>query len=130
MGELRKPCAPAGCRNGHGRPHRLLIGGDTNSVHRLDRRVERRIPPLSVCLTAQLGNRISELHLHGPAKSGFQLALRGPLGQRAPLRTALEGGGDSYGSSNSDASSRLAGVTWNCAETYLLACLIVLVPLC
>ncbi len=82
--------AAPGYRNGHGKPRRLTLGSGTVRVRRprvrdLDERFESRILPLFVRRTEQVSDLIPELYLHGLAEGDFDLALRGLLGEDAPL---------------------------------------------
>jgi putative transposase len=85
VGELLARCryqrraavdAPAGYRNGFGKARRLSLSNGTITLRRprvrgLSERVESRLLP--------------ELYLHGLAQGDFDLALRGLLGDGAPL---------------------------------------------
>ncbi len=51
-------------------------------------RFESRILPLFARRTAEVGRLLPELHLHGLALGDFELALRGLLGEGAPLSPA------------------------------------------
>jgi transposase-like protein len=82
--------ARAGYRNGYGKPRRLSMLAGTITVRRprvrgLDGRFESRILPLFKCRTEQMGALLPELYLHGLAEGDFDLALRGLLGEGAPL---------------------------------------------
>jgi transposase-like protein len=88
----RRACvdAPAGYRNGHGKPRRVAMQGGTIAVRRprlrgLEERFESRILPLFVRRTKEVGELLPELYLHGLAQGDFELALRGLLGEGAPL---------------------------------------------
>jgi transposase-like protein len=77
-------------RNGHGKPRRLTTGAGTVQVRRprvrgLDERFESLILPLFVRRTQAVGELLPELYLHGLAERDFDLALRGLLGEKAPL---------------------------------------------
>ena len=61
----------AGYRNGYGRPRRLTL--------------ESRLLPLFVQRTKQVSDLIPELYLHGLSEGDFDLALRGLLGEDAPV---------------------------------------------
>jgi len=79
-----------GYRNGYGKPRRLSMKTGTIVVSRprvrdLDGRFESRILPLFCRRTRQIGDLLPELYLHGLAKGDFELALRGLLGDGAPL---------------------------------------------
>lgn len=82
--------APAIYRNGHGKPRRLAMMGGTIEVRRprlrgLEERFESRILPLFRRRTEQVSQLLPELYLHGLAQGDFELALRGLLGESAPL---------------------------------------------
>jgi transposase-like protein len=82
--------APAGYRNGHGKPRRLTLGSGTITVRRprvrdLEERFESRILPLFVRRSREVNDLIPELYLHGLAEGDFDLALRGLLGEEAPV---------------------------------------------
>jgi putative transposase len=82
--------APAVYRNGHGKPRRLAMMGGTIEVRRprlrsLEERFESRILPLFRRRTEQVSQLLPELYLHGLAQGDFELALRGLLGESAPL---------------------------------------------
>jgi transposase-like protein len=82
--------ARAGYRNGHGKPRRLSMLAGTITVRRprvrgLDGRFASRILPLFKRRTEQMGELLPELYLHGLAEGDFDLALRGLLGEGAPL---------------------------------------------
>jgi transposase-like protein len=57
-------------------------------VRGLDGRFESRILPLFKRRTQELGKLLPELYLHGLAEGDFELALRGLLGDSAPLSEA------------------------------------------
>lgn len=82
--------SPTVYRNGHGKPRRLTLGCGTISVQRprvrgLERRFESRVLPMFARRTAEVNKLIPELYLHGLALGDFDLALRGLLGEAAPL---------------------------------------------
>jgi putative transposase len=77
-------------RNGYGKPRRLTMGCGTITVYRprirgLEQRFESRVLPLFARRTAEVNKLIPELYLHGLAMGDFDLALRGLLGQKAPV---------------------------------------------
>ncbi len=77
-------------RNGHGKPRRLTLGCGTITVYRprvrgLEQRFKSRVLPLFARRTAEVNKLIPELYLHGLAMGDFDLALRGLLGQKAPI---------------------------------------------
>jgi transposase-like protein len=82
--------APAGYRNGYGKPRRLALTNGTITVRRprvrgLEERFESRVVPLFQRRTEEVGALLPELYLHGLAQGDFELALRGLLGDGAPL---------------------------------------------
>jgi putative transposase len=82
--------APIGSRNGHGKPRRLALMNGTISVQRPRvRDVEEtfcsRLLPLFQRRTKEVTALLPELYLHGLALGDFELALRGLLGDGAPL---------------------------------------------
>src|SRR6266436_1277859 len=82
--------AAPGYRNGHGKPRRLSLSSGTVTVRRprvrgLGARFESRLLPLFKRRTEEVGRLLPELYLHGLAQGDFDLALRGLLGEAAPL---------------------------------------------
>ena len=82
--------APAGYRNGYGKPRRLAMSSGTITVRRprargLEERFESRVLPLFLRRTREVGALLPELYLHGLAEGDFELAMRGLLGEGAPL---------------------------------------------
>ena len=82
--------APAGYRNGHGKTRRLSMMVGTIEVKRprvrgLEQRFESRLLPLFVRRTEAVSELLPQLYLHGLAQGDFELALRGLLGDGAPL---------------------------------------------
>ena len=82
-----------GYRNGYGKPRRLSMSSGTITVRRprvrgLEERFESRVLPLFARRTKEVGELIPELYLHGLAEGDFELALRGLLGEGAPLSKA------------------------------------------
>ena len=77
-------------RNGHGKPRRLALTCGTIQVRRprlrgLDERFESRVLPLFKRRTEEVAEMLPRLYLHGLAQGDFELALRGLLGDGAPL---------------------------------------------
>jgi transposase-like protein len=88
----RRVCvdAPPVYRNGYGKPRKLALMGGTIEVQRprvrgLEERFESRILPLFKRRTEAVGELLPQLYLHGLAQGDFELALRGLLGDGAPL---------------------------------------------
>jgi transposase-like protein len=83
----------AGYRNGHGKPRKLALSNGTIELRRprvrgLEERFESRVLPLFKRRSQEVGNLLPELYLHGLAERDFDLALRGLLGDGAPLSPA------------------------------------------
>jgi transposase-like protein len=85
--------APPGGRNGDGKPRRLRLTSGTMTVRRprvrgrRDRLVSRVLPWFQR-RTRQVGELLPQLSWHGLALGDFELALRGLLGEGAPLSSA------------------------------------------
>lgn len=82
--------APPGSRNGHGKPRKLALMSGTITLRRprvrgLAERFMSRVLPLFQRRTQQVGELLPRLYLHGLALGDFELALRGLLGEAAPL---------------------------------------------
>jgi transposase-like protein len=82
--------AACGHRNGYGKPRRLSTSCGTIQIKRprvrgLEERFESRILPLFARRTKEVGELLPELYLHGLSQGDFELALRGLLGDGAPL---------------------------------------------
>lgn len=80
----------AGYRNGYGKSRRIAMMAGTVVVKRprvrgLEERFESRILPLFKRRTEAVGEVLPQLYLHGLAQGDFELALRGLLGEGAPL---------------------------------------------
>lgn len=83
----------AGYRNGYGKPRRLAMSSGTIMVRRprvrgVEERFESRLLPLFARRTKEVAALLPELYLHGLAEGDFELALRGLLGEAAPLSKA------------------------------------------
>ncbi len=81
---------PLAYRNGYGKRRRLTLGCGTISVRRprvrgLAERFKSRILPLFVRRTREVNELLPQLYLHGLAQGDFDLALRGLLGEEAPI---------------------------------------------
>lgn len=79
-----------GYRNGYGKKRRFTLSLGTIEIHRprvrnLDERLVSKVLPLFKRNTQQVRDLIPELYLHGLAGGDFELALRGLLGEGAPL---------------------------------------------
>jgi transposase-like protein len=82
--------AAPGYRNGYGKERRLGMTCGTITVRRprvrgLEERFVSRILPLFKRRTEEVAHLLPELYLHGLAQGDFELALRGLLGESAPL---------------------------------------------
>jgi len=87
---------PVGSRNGHGKPRRLALMNGTITVRRprvrdVEARFVSRLLPLFQRRTNEVGALLPELYLHGLALGDFELALRGLLGDGAPLSASAIG---------------------------------------
>jgi putative transposase len=95
--ERRKPVdSPEGYRNGYGKPRCLTMSIGTVKVRRprvrdVEERFESRVLPLFKRRTETVSELIPELYLHGLAQGDFDLALRGLLGEKAPLSASTVG---------------------------------------
>jgi len=88
--ERRSDATPGGYRNGYGKPRQLALTSGTITVQRprvrdLDARFVSRVLPLFQRRTREVGALLPELYLHGLSTGDFELALRGLLGDAAPL---------------------------------------------
>jgi len=77
-------------RNGHGKARRLTLGCGTVTLYRprvrgLEERFESRVLPMFARRTKEINRLIPQLYLHGLALGDFDLALRGLLGDEAPV---------------------------------------------
>lgn len=82
--------SPAGYRNGHGKPRRLTLGAGTVEVRRprvrsTEERFQSRVLPLFARQTNKVRDLLPQLYLHGLAEGDLELALRGLLGEGAPV---------------------------------------------
>ena len=79
-----------GYRNGYGKRRHLTLSCGTVELRRprvrgLEQRFVSKILPLFVRRTREVADLLPELYLHGLAEGDFELALRGLLGEKAPL---------------------------------------------
>lgn len=77
-------------RNGHGKARHLTLGCGTVTIYRprvrgLEQRFESRVLPMFARRTPEINKLIPQLYLHGLALGDFDLALRGLLGEDAPV---------------------------------------------
>ena len=82
--------APAGYRNGYGKPRRLTLSCGTVELCRprvrgIEARFESRLLPLFAKRTKHVRELLPDLYLHGLALGDFELALGGLLGDGAAL---------------------------------------------
>jgi putative transposase len=80
-------------RNGHGQARRLALTSGTIEVRRprlrgLEERFESKVLPLFKRRTEEVAEMLPKLYLHGLAQGDFELALRGLLGDGAPLSSS------------------------------------------
>jgi putative transposase len=85
-----EPQSPPVYRNGYGKPRRVCLTSGTVQVRRprvqgLQERFESRILPLFARRTSEVAQLLPQLYLHGLAEGDFDQALRGLLGEGAPL---------------------------------------------
>jgi putative transposase len=76
--------------NGHGKTKKFSVMNGTITVRRprvreTEERFESKIIPFFKRRSKEVGQLLPELYLHGLAKGDFELALRGLLGEGAPL---------------------------------------------
>lgn len=91
--ERREPGSERAYRNGYGKRRRLALSNGTITLRRprvrgLEERFESRILPLFKRRTEAVSDLLPQLYLHGLALGDFELALRGLLGEGAPLSAA------------------------------------------
>jgi transposase-like protein len=82
--------AQPGYRNGYGKPRQLTLSNGTITLQRprvrgMEQRFVSRLLPLFQRRTKEVGQLLPQLYLHGLAEGDFDLALRGLLGDGAPL---------------------------------------------
>ena len=85
-----------GYRNGYGKPRQLAMSNGTIRLRRprvrdCEEKFESQVLPLFRRRSAEVGQLLPELYLHGLAKGDFELALRGLLGEGAPLSASSIG---------------------------------------
>lgn len=86
----RTEASAPGYRNGHAKPRKLALSNGTITIARprvrnLEARFASRLLPLFKRRTEEVGALLPELYLHGLSLGDFELALRGLLGDGAPL---------------------------------------------
>lgn len=82
--------SPPVYRNGYGRGRRLTLGCGTIGIRRprvrgLEERFESRVLPLFARRSKGVSELIPQLYLHGLALGDFDVALKGLLGEEAPV---------------------------------------------
>jgi transposase-like protein len=87
---IKKVDGPRGYWNGHGKSKKFSVMNGTITVRRprvreTEERFESKIIPFFKRRSKEVGQLLPELYLHGLAKGDFELALRGLLGEGAPL---------------------------------------------
>ena len=80
----------SGYRNGYAAPRKLTLSSGTIRVRRprvrdTEEQFESRLLPLFASRTSRVADLIPELYLHGLSEGDFDLALRGLLGEDAPV---------------------------------------------
>ena len=80
----------SGYRNGYAPPRKLTLSSGTIRVRRprvrdTEEQFESRLLPLFASRTSRVADLIPELYLHGLSEGDFDLALRGLLGEDAPV---------------------------------------------
>jgi len=80
----------SGYRNGHGKRKKFTVMNGTITIRRprvrdTEERFESKIIPFFKRRSKEVGQLLPELYLHGLAKGDFEMALRGLLGEGAPL---------------------------------------------
>jgi transposase-like protein len=80
----------SGYRNGHGKSRKLTLSCGTVTVRRprvreVEERFESGVLPLFKRKSTKVDHLLPELYLHGLAEGDFDLALRGLLGEGAPV---------------------------------------------
>lgn len=88
--ERRDPNSPPGYRNGHGKARRLATTLGTLTLRRprvrdTEEPFVSRVLPLFQRRTQEIGQMLPQLYLHGLSCGDFELAMRGLLGEGAPL---------------------------------------------
>jgi putative transposase len=79
-----------GYRNGYGKKKKFTVMNGTITIHRprvrgTEERFESKIIPFFKRRSREVGYLLPELYLHGLSKGDFDMALRGLLGDGAPL---------------------------------------------
>jgi putative transposase len=82
--------SPPVYRNGYGKARKLTLGNGTISLQRprvrgLEERFQSQVLPLFARRGPEVNQLLPQLYLHGLALGDFDLALRGLLGEEAPI---------------------------------------------
>jgi transposase-like protein len=90
---MKKVDGTRGYWNGHGKPKKFAVLNGTITVQRprvrgTEERFESAIMPFFKRRSREVGQLLPELYLHGLAQGDFDLALRGLLGEGAPLSSS------------------------------------------
>lgn len=90
------PLEEEGYRNGYGKPRRFSLSLGTVEVKRprvrnLEQRFISKVLPLFKRQSKEVRDLLPELYLHGLSTGDFELALRGLLGEGAPLSATSVG---------------------------------------
>ena len=91
--ERKEPDSLRGYRNGYGKPRQLSTSIGTVSVRRprvrgTEEQFVSKVLPLFRRRTNQVSELLPQLYLHGLSSGDFELAMRGLLGDAAPLSAA------------------------------------------
>jgi len=81
---------PPGYRNGYGKTKQFTVMNGTINIRRprirgTEEKFESKIIPFFKRRSKEVGQLLPELYLHGLAQGDFEMALRGLLGEGAPL---------------------------------------------
>ncbi len=90
---IKKVDGTRGYWNGHGKRKKFTLMSGTITVRRprvrgADERFESKILPFFTRRSKEVGQLLPELYLHGLAQGDFDMALRGLLGEGAPLSSS------------------------------------------
>ena len=85
---------PSGYRNGHGKPRKLTLGSGTIEIRRprvrdAEEQFVSRALPLFRTRTREVNQLLPQLYLHGLALGDFDLAVKGLLGDDAPVSASV-----------------------------------------
>ena len=90
---IKKVDGTPGYWNGHGKGKKFTLMNGTITVRRprvrgAEERFESKVLPFFTRRSKEVGQLLPELYLHGLAQGDFDLALRGLLGEGAPLSSS------------------------------------------